>query len=590
MERVFRAVNTSKWTARAHLHAGAFGALLLVLVIYAFLAWHLLPDRAFFAGDEGMKLIQVQSLVRGGWRTASIGYPGHGLDPDLAFFPMPEYTVIVDERIYFHYPLPFAALSSPLYALFGQRGLYVIPLVATVLTGLLVYRWTSRSVPHWKVASILLLAFGTPLFFYSLVFWEHTSAVLLCTVGVYLLSQSGPTSPKWKAIAAGGALGLACWLRAECYVFAVIVVGAWLAIYLKLPWPASGTPATVSLSRTQRSEGRLPVTALLWLGVGLTIAWLPLWAWQQAEYGSFLGPHLSGHVRFVSGEDSTGRGTLRGILEIAYTTLVQGYPARVPTVTLAVAFDVMVVVLWLAPLRKHAWLVLASGILLLVAILPVLVYAGERVVRGLVPVSPIIVFSLLPFGGHQPGQRGRLARYLLVIVLGYIVAVCVTQRVDPGLQWGPRFLLPLYPLLVVAALNALAGLQGLPSGKAALVVFVALATVSVILQVAGVRLLHQKRQQSFDLLLATEELPVAHIVTDVEWYPPEMAELFYKRQFFYVTQQADYEELVGRLCRAGIRRFGWVPLEASTIAPQVVRGGCLVRQRSELVFEIVPND
>jgi hypothetical protein len=590
MEPIFRAVDRSTWASRVHLQARAVGAVVLVLVIYAFLAWHLLPDRAFFAGDQGMKFIQVQSLVRGGWRTASVGYPGRELDPGLDFFPMPGYAVIVDERIYFHYPLPFAVLSSPLYVLLGQRGLYVIPLVATVLTGLLVYRWTSRSVPHWKITSILLLAFGTPLFFYSLVFWEHTSAVLLSTVGVYLLSQSGPTLPRWKVIVAGGALGLACWLRAECYLFAIIVVGAWLAFYVKLPWSAFGTPIAASLSRRQRSRGRVPWTALLWLGVGLAMAWLPLWVWQQVEYQSFLGPHLSGHVRFLGDADRTLRDTLQGVLEIAYTTLVQGYPARVPTVVLAVAFDVVVVVLWLPALRKHTWLVLASGILLLAAVLPVLGYAGEHVIRGLVPVSPIIAFSLLPFGGHRPGKRGRLAKYLLVIVLGYIVAVCLTQRVDPGLQWGPRFLLPLFPLLVVAALNALAELQGLGSGKAALVVFVALAAVSLGLQVAGVRLLHQKRWQSFDLLLATEELPVTHIVTDVEWYPPEMAELFYARQFFYVTQQAGYEDMVGRLCRAGIRRFGWVPLEASTIRPHVTRDGCFVRQRSALVFDIVPND
>jgi hypothetical protein len=183
-----------------------------------------------------------------------------------------------------------------------------------------------------------------------------------------------------------------------------------------------------------------------------------------------------------------------------------------------------------------------------------------------------------------------LTTFLLLIILGYIAIVCLLEQIDPGLQWGPRMLLPLYPLLVVAALNSLATLERAPTRRAIVVVFVVLAVLGLVLQVAGVRLLYRNKLETLTLLQGTADLPATHIVTDVAWYPPEMASLFYERQFFYVARQAEMEQLVERLCQAGIRRFAWVPLEASTLTPRAVRGGCLVRQRSELVFEIVPND
>jgi hypothetical protein len=543
-----------------------------------------MPPHVFFSGDEGMKFIQVQSLVRQGWRASWLEYPGRELDPEFRFFPIPGFSFVLGDRVYFHFPITFSALSSLPYAVLGTRGLYLIPAVSTVLTAIVVYCWLSRWAPRWAVVSILLLSFGTPLFFYSLLFWEHTLTVLLTTVGVSLLSRRAV--PPWQAAVAGMTLGLVCWLRSEFYLFALVVAGSWTAVRIFGVGSKRGAER-VGAQPDPRKSWRPELVTLLGLGLGLVVVLIPLWVWQQAVYDRFLGPQLGWHVESSQQVSRTLTELSDNILGVSYTTLVQGYPGRNPTIFLAIAFDLMVVVLWLPRLRRRSWLILFAGALLTLASLPALVYANEHVIRGLLPVSPLIALSLVPLRREQNRERAELSTFLLLVILGYIVAVCVLGQIDPGLQWGPRFLLPLYPLLIVAALNSLTTLERSPTRKAIVVVFVALAVTSLVIQVAGIRLLYRNKQKSLDFWQGTVVLPVTHIVTEVSWYPPEVADLFYERQFFYAEKQTDFEGLMARFCQAGIEQFAWVPLERTNIDPEVVFADCSVEQRSDLVFEIV---
>jgi hypothetical protein len=562
-------------------------AFLLVASVYVILVLVLLPTHVFYSGDAGIKFVQVQSLVRSRWRVASIVYPGRTIDPDVRFFPIPEFSFVMEDEVYFHYPLTFAALSSLFYAVLGQRGLHVLPLVSTLLTALLVYRWMRICAPRWAVVSVLLLGLATPMLFYSLVFWGHTVAVLLTTIAVYLLGQGGAKSPWWWKVVAGALLGLACWIRSECYLFALAVIGAWAATFVLGPGRPKSTESPVRAgTAAQRPDWRPGLVAVVWLGLGLLFALLPLWLWQHALYGNFLGVHLGWHVDAGGRATASWREIVRSVPQVAYTTLVQGYPGRPPTVFLAVAVDLGVVVLWVPRLRRQRRLVLLSGVLLLLASLPGLAFARDTELRGLLPVSPIVAFSLLPLGRHQGGARGTLTTFLLVLTLGYVVGVCVAEQVDPGLQWGPRMLLPLFPLLVVSALRSLDTLVRAPADKVILYVFAALAVMSLVIQGASVWLLYRNKQESLDLLQFTEALPVAHIATDVPWYPAEVTALYYERQFFYVADQTGFEELVTRFCEEDVRQFAWVPLEASDIEPMVVLDDCVMRQESEFVFEV----
>ena len=89
------------------------------------------------------------------------------------------------------YSATFAVPSSFPYRLFGDPGLYLLPLAAGLLTlpavwslaGMLSGARVGRAVP--------LASLGTPLWFYSLTFWEHTPAACLAVWSVLLVRFPG---------------------------------------------------------------------------------------------------------------------------------------------------------------------------------------------------------------------------------------------------------------------------------------------------------------------------------------------------------------------------------------------------------------
>lgn len=127
----------------------------------------------------------------------------------------------------------FPLISAPFYALFGDRGLYVIPLAALWLTWVRFWQIGVRA--GWGVTSLCLgliaLIFASPLSLYGGMYWEHTIAVALAFWGI-----SGLMFPKHKvllkgkvslsraqALSSGILIGLSAWFRPEflCLVDAV---------------------------------------------------------------------------------------------------------------------------------------------------------------------------------------------------------------------------------------------------------------------------------------------------------------------------------------------------------------------------------
>jgi len=536
--------------------------LALVATIYAGLAFYVLPKAAFFSSDEGLKLIQVQDFMRRGWTDFTLDYPGRRLDPELHFVPINNPPALIrDGNVYAVYPVFFPLLATPLFSSLGYSGLYVIPVLSGLLT-LLITRQVARLMDIRGVPSILVLGLCTPLLFYSLLFWDHTLGTLLTTAALLLIVMS-LHQPKWPIILAAGALlGLAVWARTELYVMAAIVpVGHFLFC------------------------GRRSLSTLI-LGIGTLMTLVPLWLLQFAAYGNPIGPHVA---HFASLGYQLPVTTNR--LAILYYTLLESNSEPLLTFLFAMAFVASTMALWRPRLRENRFLLTASfGALVLCSIPNLLQAWSGRPLGGLIATTPFLAFSFNAISNRDLKDGHRL---LLAVCLGYIALVCIATPVDPGLQWGPRFLLPIFPLATVLALRNYRSLaEGSRRASSTTVLtacLVATLGTSLLFQGCGVRVMQIVKSRDRQLIENISLLDTTWIVSDEYGLAQYTAPLFYEKQFFYVRSQEDYQRLTETFALSGIQRYAFVTYPVphrGVVDPRAVSDRYVTRQVGHQLFEI----
>jgi hypothetical protein len=209
-----------------------------------------------FSGDGGLKALLAQRLAQ---QLSSGTFP---LDMSLSFpspdwvsrlwqqglYPFtPPYVYQRGAQHFITFPFTFPAVSAPFYALFGDRGLYVVPLLA--LWSIWLRFWQIGRRALWDslalCVGLVTLIFASPLSLYGGMYWEHTLAVALAFWGVSALlfprasahseSSAGATHSfisSYRALGSGVLIALAVWFRPEflCLVAAVSLTAivSWL--------------------------------------------------------------------------------------------------------------------------------------------------------------------------------------------------------------------------------------------------------------------------------------------------------------------------------------------------------------------------
>jgi hypothetical protein len=537
-------------------------ALAIVAVLYAGLAFFVLPKAAFFSSDEGLKLIQVQNFARKGIADFSLDYPGRGLDPDLSYVPINNPPALIREgEVYAVYPIVFPLLATPLYRILGYAGLYVIPLASGLLT-LVITCWLARLTGGSGMSSTIVLGLCSPLIFYSLVFWDHTLGTMLSTLAIVIVVKNADDAGRPWLIAGGIVLGLAIWVRSEMYVMGLVVLASLFF---------------VSSRRFVRT---------LSLCLGMLIALVPLWVFQFLVYGNFIGPHV-GHFTWLAGElpitnDRTA---------IVYHTLLEGNSSAVLSFLYIMAFVASAMLFRSSRLRRRSLLIIVNFGILAIVTIPNLLEAGAgRPLGGLITTAPFLVFCFTTLVNSSVGQRNRI---LLAIGLGYTALVCMLTPVDPGLQWGPRFLLPVFPILAVVATNNFRALRAggeLRSARLLRACFVSTVALSLGVQIAGLRTLYIIKNRDRDLIERTAQLNAVHILSDEYGFSQYVAPLFYEKQFFYVRDQEDYQRLTETLMNQDISRYAFVTYpvpDRRAVDPLDAPACCVVRELTPQLYEIV---
>jgi hypothetical protein len=265
------------------------------------------------------------------------------------------------------FPPAFQVITSYFYAAFGFYGLYILPMLSTVLlwiaTGWFLHR---MGVGARRIAlALFILVFCSPLTVYAAMYWEHTTSVLLLFGGaVFLLLV-----PRQRTIAFLLALacGAAIWLRPEALVLDFLFVCMAIVLF-------------------RRSH---EVSCLFFIG-GIALCAGSFLVFNKLEYGSFLGVHANQIL-----VDKARENEYTGLRRVAYIFSSVNH--------LLVSYFFFV----------------------------------------------LLLFPLIYLFRRSKDPLDRRIMMLAVVVLAFCVITPIILPNNGGRQWGPRYYLPLIPIILV---------------------------------------------------------------------------------------------------------------------------------------------
>ena len=506
----------------------------LALVALAYVVWVLsLPEDTFWAGDMGVKLLQVEGLTRSSFRSLALDYPGEHVDPEGAYFPITRlFAARVHGRWYAVFPPLFAILTAPLYLAFGNVGLYVLPAasaVAVLYLSLLLARHAALG-PH-EVYLPVAIGLGSPLFLYAVVFWEHSLATMLCLAAFALmLRPAGSKLFRVVSVLVGVLMGVASAMRPECYWFTVGLIAASMVWHGRKGWQHAAL-----------------------IGAGACAASAASCTLNAIAFGHPLGLHYVLNVREAFGQAPSTSARLAQAGANAIHMLLNPSTQEIVNVWTLAPLGLFLAACWF----RRRWAVIACGILAL----PTLAFFAleQHIKEGLFAVTPVCIFWLAGWPFHRPDDTRRFRLTATLVLLVFTSGVILTSPTPGGWQFGPRLLLPAYPLLLILSIQGLIALKGHAPQKLVIAVFFASLCVGFVAAFRALQVADQNKRDWQLLARAFRQSPAQVIVTDRPYFPQNLASLYYDKPSFLIRDpQGDATDLLSRLAGAGVKRLMFV--------------------------------
>ncbi len=527
--------------------SAAYLLLALVALAYTTLQWQL-PHQSFWSNDGGEKLVQVKALLASGFSSSTLSYDPLGLEPAGSFEFAPFYPAHAREtsgRLQFVVPVYFPLLSALPYGLWGHGGLYMLPMLSTLLA-LFCLLLLARDFGDDLTASLTVAAAGlaSPLFFYSLTFWEHTLAASLCTWGILLLHRSRVARTmaiRFPTLAAAFLMGLAAWMRGEVF-FLLIACGLAMLVL--------------------RSHRPLLPSFVL----GFVIAMLPYAVINHHFYATAASPQFPGAD---SAHWNLSLSTVLNRWLEVNTYLLTGFLDQ-PLLNLLFFLINVVPALFFSlyrqqSARRDALMLIWCVLLCLSALItfgrlffldnPM---GSSLTILGLFGSLPFLPLALVRTDTPDREQDESL-RFLTGVALLTLAGFCLGLPSRGGLQWGPRYALVLFPLLIFLAVTRFAGLRqtlGTPAARRAFsALFLLLVLTGAAIQGFGVSLLFAKKQATSINMEQIRAMAPRVIITDTWWVPEDNAELYDKYPFYTFYSYEKMGRLMTLLARKGEREI-----------------------------------
>ncbi|HEX4566884.1 MAG TPA: hypothetical protein VH138_09645 [Vicinamibacterales bacterium] len=563
-------------------------AAIWIALFFVVMQGFVLPPDGFMCGDQGAKYLQTRAFADHGPLNPSIDVRSRDIDPD--FTHQEPKLKNRRGRLVSEFLWLMPLLGSPFLALFGLRGLYVVPAVSALVVFFCAARLARRRDDPNGALTALFVLLVTPIAVYGLELWEHAPAAA-CVMVIAVLLLPADDAPGRGRLFAAGVVSIAAFLfREEAAV-------ALPALFLGRALARDRRPGQTTRPLAFIVEG-------FWCGLGVIAGLIASAPMNLMMYGSPLPMHLT--------QDAWEYAKNISYLAVRHDIVTQLFmPMEYPWVyAAALAAGLAASLLaWrhqapdtrrnLALAVVHA----AVSVMLGVAVaLPIAhLAAGSRLHEASNVQSAAHGWAFVPALFYLPwlGDQARTphARYLIVSA---VLAILFTTLVVPstaGAQWSPRFYLQIAPLLALPAieiawppsvarrrwLEAIA-VWGARTALAAAIVMIATGIAylrSAKIQFAGV---------THALARFTADGEV--VISGVFWVPEVTATLAQERRFLFSWNSAEVPTLAALAVRTGFERFTVVTFPALThhTAPDAIEvpgAPCrFVRGERQFVLEI----
>lgn len=508
--------------------------------------------RSFWIVDNANKFIQLEAINQSKFSDFSIPWQGKVIDPDFKYNPIPmPFSIVKNGKLYSVYPPLFAAISVFFFRLFGFPGLYVLPLLCSIvgLVGLLKIIKLMNLGNMAQAIVIIIAGLCTPLWFYSVVFWEHSITLCLSLWGIYYCLRF-LNSASYRYLIIGSLISTcAIYLREELILFCLILLGTLLIIQPKQRLKILPTFLVTSIVSI------IPLLIFNWVTIGSPIGF-------RSASNLSMSAGIAEHI------------TTRPL--VFYHLFLKSSRSMLLSLLLSIPLILLFLV---RPRLKERSFSFGFTSLNIFAFTVSIYYLFSHLFsnapinqifhsNSLFVVSPVLILALMRYRKDEKStvnpQFGKLI-WLTAIGFSLLFALVTPVVTSWGIHWGNRILLLVYPLLAIFCVKNIEDWIRLRNRRinwqTALCVVTLLTTMSI--QFYSISVLQRKKALSYRQNQVISEYKGDVVITNVDWAPQELFTVFFSKKVFFVSAEERYYQLTQKLASKGHEEVLFVtsPLE-----------------------------